>query len=117
MCSLLSSLPILALSRTGFLAVPALNSQVNAGPPEPDNPGFFAIGDAVPLATEHVIIALLVAYRYPLEDEVDGWCKDVLLQEKRWSEVRFAPILLVAAFTAHHAIAMTCTCSACTGGR
>jgi hypothetical protein len=64
-----------------------------------------------------VILALLVAYHNPLDDELDGWCHDVLLQEKRWSEVRFAHLLLVAALSACLTSVITYIWSACTGGR
>lgn len=59
--------------------------QVNADP-EPE-PVFFATGNAAPLPTEHVILALLVAYHELDDDVLSGWCKDVLVQESRWSEV------------------------------
>ena len=61
--------------------------------PEPGDPRWFAARDAVPLPTEHLIIAVLVAYHNPDEAELEGWCRDVLLQERRWSEVSCATLL------------------------
>ena len=61
-------------------------------PPEPDPEPlvYFAPGNAAPLPTESLIIALLVAFHVLDDHELDGWCQDVLVQERQWSEVHAA---------------------------
>uniref|UniRef100_A0A7S0LBX9 Uncharacterized protein n=1 Tax=Coccolithus braarudii TaxID=221442 RepID=A0A7S0LBX9_9EUKA len=63
----------------------AIGSRVGAPQPEPDpDPrSWSALGDAVPLDPEVLLISILVAARMLSDAELDSWCHAVLAEEAR----------------------------------